>query len=70
MTSRRHVVRRSWDKTTLPLPFGRIAVVMGEPISVPADAGPEEMERLRAEVTRAIEAANEQALRLADGAAR
>ncbi|RIX99743.1 DUF374 domain-containing protein [Aureimonas flava] len=67
VTSRRHVVRRSWDRTTLPLPFGRIAVVMGEPIHVPADAGPEEMERLRAELTRAIEAANAEALRLADG---
>jgi lysophospholipid acyltransferase (LPLAT)-like uncharacterized protein len=67
VTSRRHVVRRSWDRTTLPLPFGRIAVVMGDPITVPPDAGPEEMERLRAVITRAIEAANEKALALADG---
>ncbi|WP_279480543.1 lysophospholipid acyltransferase family protein [Aureimonas sp. SK2] len=67
VTSRRHVVERSWDRTTLPLPFGRIAVVMGEPITVPPDADPAEMERLRAEITRAIEAANAQALRLADG---
>ncbi len=40
---------------------------MGDPITVPPDAGPEEMERLRAAITRAIEAANEKAPRLADG---
>ena len=37
-TSRRYVVKSSWDKTTVPLPFGRIAVVMGPSITVPADA--------------------------------
>jgi lysophospholipid acyltransferase (LPLAT)-like uncharacterized protein len=67
VTSRRRVIERSWDKTTLPLPFGRIAVVMGDPIFVPAEAGPDEMERLREAVTHAIEAANREALWLADG---
>ncbi|WP_232845852.1 lysophospholipid acyltransferase family protein [Aurantimonas marina] len=65
VTSRRYVVASSWDKTTIPLPFGRIAVVVGAPISVPADADDAMMESKRREITRAIEAANEAAERLA-----
>ncbi|MER0238459.1 lysophospholipid acyltransferase family protein [Fulvimarina sp. MAC8] len=63
VTSRRRVVASSWDKTTLPLPFGRMAVVVGEPIHVPADADEALLEEKRIEVTKAIEAANEQAIR-------
>ncbi|WP_244631209.1 lysophospholipid acyltransferase family protein [Aureimonas sp. ME7] len=69
VTSRRRVLERSWDRTTLPLPFGRIAVVMGEPIHVPAGADEAEMKRLREAVTHAIEAANRRALQLVDGGA-
>ncbi|GGD99625.1 hypothetical protein GCM10011390_18050 [Aureimonas endophytica] len=63
-TSRRHVVRRSWDKTTIPLPFGRMAVVVGDPIFVPADADAALLEEKRREVTAAIEGANRRALEL------
>ncbi|MEN3794122.1 lysophospholipid acyltransferase family protein [Fulvimarina sp. MAC3] len=63
VTSRRHVVASSWDKTTVPLPFGRMAVVVGDPIHVPADADEAMLEEKRIEVTKAIEAANEQAMR-------
>lgn len=66
VTSRRRVLGRTWDKTTLPLPFGRMAVAMEEPIFVPTDADAAEMERLRAELTRAIERANGRAVALAD----
>ncbi|MFD2236767.1 lysophospholipid acyltransferase family protein [Aureimonas populi] len=69
ITSRRRVLERTWDRTTLPLPFGRLAVVMGEPIHVPADAGEALMEAKRAEVTAAIEAANRRAAELADAGA-
>lgn len=69
VTSRRHIVASSWDKTTIPLPFGRIAVVVGEPIVVPADADDALMEAKRREITRAIEAANEAAERIAREAA-
>lgn len=68
-TSRRHVVRRSWDKTTIPLPFGRMAVVMEAPIFVPADADEALMEEKRRETTLAIEAANRKALALVDAPA-
>ena len=64
VTSRRYVVESSWDKTTVPLPFGRIAVVVGDPIHVAADADAEEMEAKRREITLAIEAANVAAERL------
>lgn len=67
VTSRRRVLRRTWDRTTLPLPFGRMAVVMEEPIFVPPDADAAAMERLRATLTEAIERANRRAERLADG---
>lgn len=63
-TSRHHVVEGAWDKTRIPLPFGRIAVVMGEAITVPADADDALLEAKRREVTLAIEAANQAAERL------
>ncbi len=68
-TSRRRVVRRTWDGTTLPLPFGRMAVVMGDPIFVPRDADAAALEEKRQEVTVAIEAANRKAAALVDGPA-
>ncbi|WP_245413704.1 lysophospholipid acyltransferase family protein [Mangrovicella endophytica] len=67
VTSRRHVIESSWDKTSVPLPFGTLAVVLGAPILVPADADAVLLEEKRREVTRAIEAANVEALRLAEG---
>ncbi|WP_082537193.1 MULTISPECIES: lysophospholipid acyltransferase family protein [unclassified Aureimonas] len=65
VTSRRRIVMSSWDKTSLPLPFGRIAVVLGEPIHVPADADDALLEEKRVAVTLAIEAANHRAIELA-----
>ena len=66
VTSRRHVVESSWDKTTLPLPFGRIAVVLGDPILVPRLADDAMLEEKRRELTAAIEAANLRALALVE----
>lgn len=65
VTSRRRIVMSSWDKTSLPLPFGRIAVVLGDPIHVPADADDAVLEAKRQAVTTAIEAANARAVELA-----
>lgn len=64
VTSRRYVVQKSWDKTTVPLPYGSLAVVLGEPIHVPPGADAETMETVRRAVTVAIEAANARALAL------
>jgi lysophospholipid acyltransferase (LPLAT)-like uncharacterized protein len=67
-TSRRKVLERSWDKTTINLPFGRGTVVIGDPIYVRSDADDAEMERKRQEVTASLNAATEKAYRLVDRA--
>lgn len=38
---------RSWDRFLIPLPFARVVLITGEPVSVRADAGREELERSR-----------------------
>lgn len=67
-TSRRKVILSSWDRTTINLPFGRIALAVGEPIFVPADATDEQMEECRRRLTASLNDATERAYRLADGA--
>lgn len=69
VTSRRKVLEKSWDKTTIHLPFGRLAVITAPPIYVSAKAGEAEMEAARREVTRSLEAANNRAYDLVDGRA-
>jgi lysophospholipid acyltransferase (LPLAT)-like uncharacterized protein len=66
-TSRRKVLEKSWDRTTINLPFGRSAMAVGEPILVAPDADDAEMERKRQELTEQLNAATAQAYRLADG---
>ena len=66
-SSRRLVLEKTWDKATIPLPFGRSALVLGTPIFVPADADPAEMERKRKEITAGLNATTDGAYRLADG---
>jgi lysophospholipid acyltransferase (LPLAT)-like uncharacterized protein len=50
------VVKGAWDRTTFNLPFGRSAIVMGEPVMIAADAGEAELEagrlRLQSEMER------------------
>lgn len=66
-TSRRKVLEKSWDKTTINLPFGRFSIIVGAPVFVPADADEAEMERKRQEVTASLNAATAEAYRLVDG---
>lgn len=49
----RGTVLSSWDAFLIPHPFARAAVVFGEPLTVPEDAGPEALEEHR----RTLEAA-------------
>lgn len=65
-TSRRKVLEKSWDKTTINLPFGRSALAAAEPIFVAADADEAEMGRKRRELTDALNAATAEAYRLVD----
>jgi len=66
-TSRCKVLERTWDKTTINLPFGRSSIVIGEPVFVPAGADDAQMEEKRLEVTAALNAATAEAYRLVDG---
>jgi lysophospholipid acyltransferase (LPLAT)-like uncharacterized protein len=47
MATSRFLRLKNWDRTTINLPFGRGALVGGEIIMVPPDAGAEAMEELR-----------------------
>jgi lysophospholipid acyltransferase (LPLAT)-like uncharacterized protein len=66
-TSRRKVLERTWDKTTINLPFGRSALVLGDPIEVPADADSATLEEKRRQVTEELNRATDKAYQLVDG---
>ncbi|MCT8990206.1 lysophospholipid acyltransferase family protein [Chelativorans sp. SCAU2101] len=66
-TSRRKVLEQTWDKTTLHLPFGRSAIIIGKPIHVSADAGEKEMEAKRRQVTDELNRTIREAYALVDG---
>ena len=68
-TSRRHVIRRSWDKTTVNLPFGRAAAIISQPLYVEKNADDARMEEYRAELTRRLDAATKEAYAIVDGRA-
>lgn len=67
-TSRRKVLEKSWDKTTINLPFGRSSFVIGTPVFVPKDADDTEMERKRQELTASLNEATAKAYALVDTA--
>ncbi|MEM6461120.1 MAG: lysophospholipid acyltransferase family protein [Pseudomonadota bacterium] len=62
-TSRHHIVEKSWDKTTINLPFGRICLKLGDPVYVPRDASEADVERSRQMVTDELNSATEGAYR-------
>lgn len=66
-TSRRKVLEKTWDKTTINLPFGRKALAVGAPIHVASNATAQEMEEKRQEVTASLNEVTLRAYRLADG---
>ena len=49
-------ILNSWDRMQIPLPFGRGAAAVGEPIEVPRDAGKEELEELRQRIEDTLNA--------------
>jgi len=54
----------NWDSTQIPLPFSRIAVVMGEPFPIPADADEAALGRARVDLEHRLNALKPQALAL------
>ena len=67
-TSRYHVVKKSWDKTTINLPFGRACLKLGDPIYVPQDASEAELEEIRERVTDELNCATEKAYQAVEAA--
>ena len=63
VSNRRHDFQ-SWDRASLPLPFGHIGMVLGEAITVPRDAGPDALEQARLAVERSLDAAHARAYAL------
>jgi lysophospholipid acyltransferase (LPLAT)-like uncharacterized protein len=45
--ARRKAVLATWDRTVVPYPLSRVSVHTGSPLSIPADAGEEELEEAR-----------------------
>ena len=61
-----HWTTGSWDRTQIPKPFSTVALVVGEPMSVPADAEDGELERWRVELEVRLRALEGKALELLD----
>ncbi len=61
MATSRFLRLKNWDRTTINLPFGRGALVGGEIIMVPPDAGTETMEELRARLEATLNDATRRA---------
>ena len=72
-SSRGRAFSRAWDRAVLPLPFGRAAIVAGEPIRVgddPGDGAGDDPEAARLALTAALDEATARAERLAGTPAR
>ncbi|HZH51524.1 MAG TPA: lysophospholipid acyltransferase family protein [Microvirga sp.] len=63
VTSRR-IDFKSWDRASIGLPFGRGAMVLGDPIHVPREADAQTLETLRQQVERELDAVHERAYAL------
>lgn len=57
---------RSWDRTQIPKPFSRVALVVGEPFTVAASASDSDLEHCRAEVERRLKGLEQRARELAE----
>lgn len=55
---------KSWDRASLGLPFGRGAIVVGEPLRVVAHAGAEDVELARLALQRALDGVHARAYAL------
>ncbi|GHE47192.1 hypothetical protein GCM10019059_02300 [Camelimonas fluminis] len=64
VVSSRRIDFRSWDHASIGLPFGRGAIVIGEPVHVPADAGEAAMEAARLAVEQGLDAVHARAYAL------
>jgi lysophospholipid acyltransferase (LPLAT)-like uncharacterized protein len=63
----RHWSLGSWDRTQIPRPFSTVAVAVGAPINVAADADEQEVETKRSEVEAALLSLERRAAQLLSG---
>lgn len=67
VSSRRREIGSSWDRTTISLPFGRAACVIGDPVWIADDADAAAMAEGQQAVETALNAATDTATDIADG---
>ncbi len=65
VASSRYIAFKTWSRMTINLPFSRLAYVIGEPITVAADADEETIERTRVAVEEGLNAVTARAYALA-----
>jgi len=53
--SDRHWTARSWDRTQIPKPWSNVAIAIGEPFDVPADADDAALEQARVTLEARLE---------------
>jgi lysophospholipid acyltransferase (LPLAT)-like uncharacterized protein len=66
VASSRRVELKNWDRTAINLPFGRVALVAGEPIFVPRDADKATLEDIRQQVERELNRVTARAYEIVD----
>ncbi len=59
-SSRRYWSSSSWDVFHVPMPFTKVLIRYGEPVSVPPEASPEELEEKRLDVERILRGVTEE----------
>jgi lysophospholipid acyltransferase (LPLAT)-like uncharacterized protein len=64
-TSRR-IVLKNWDRSAVNLPFGRLAIVSGDPVLVPPDADHAMIEQCRAMVEKRLSQVTDRAYEVVD----
>jgi lysophospholipid acyltransferase (LPLAT)-like uncharacterized protein len=60
----RYWTANSWDRALIPKPFATVAVVVGEPLEVPGDAGDERLEAARLDLESRLRALEFRALQM------
>lgn len=56
ISTSRHKALKSWDRMQIPLPFGRLAACVGEPIEIMRDGGEEAVEQARLSLEQTLNA--------------
>jgi lysophospholipid acyltransferase (LPLAT)-like uncharacterized protein len=67
LEANRHWTLHSWDRTQIPKPFSTVALVIGEPVGVAADADVAAIERARQSLDERLRTLEERARTLAAG---